>query len=120
LVAPDGTRRTMVLDDATDGKMGWVVAPEAAAHDLCIVQEEVVYSTVPSQHPSAINVLSARAGDLFPVNGIEHAFVPPPATAETNGGTVTKTVLRGYVCSELEGRRLVPYRDRSAPPPAAR
>jgi hypothetical protein len=119
LVAPDGTRRTMVLDDAIDVSRGWVVAPEAAEHDLCIVQQEVVYGAASRNGPK-LEVVSG-AGDLFPVpSGIEDPFVPPPATVETKDGPVTRTVLRGYVCSELEARRLVPYRDRSAPPPAAR
>ena len=113
LIDPSGARRTLTLDDAKDGKRGWVVAPDAAAHDLCIADSEIVYasSTSTARAPES-KLLNAKGGDVLPLtNRHDYTFEAPPKTISTKASEERKRALRGYVCSEIDEDKLVPFRD---------
>jgi hypothetical protein len=92
---------TYTLDPAT--ATGWVVAPHAAADDLCIVAEEVVYGGAagPAEDPRVLNA----SNDLVVLRrGYDDVFQHAPETmAAQSGETPHRWTLRALRCSSLKG-----------------
>lgn len=110
-----GVQQTFTLDEAKDDKRGWVIAPDAAREDLCIVDAETVYSSSSTAREPDAKLLNAEAngGPVLAVHhGFDYVFEPGPTSISSKESEVRKRTLRAYVCSELLEDRLVAYRDR--------
>jgi hypothetical protein len=108
-----GGEQTFALDDATDGKSGWVIAPAARANDMCFVDAETIYGSPIFRRTAEAELLQEQGAATFPVkHTFDLVFEAPPATITTEERSVRKRTLRAYVCSALSEDRVVPYRDR--------
>lgn len=110
-----GGRQTFALDDAADGRSGWVIAPEAEARDLCFVDSEVLYGTAFLGAQQGWEVLKPdpASAAILPVRHVfDHVFEAAPTTIKTDRSSERKRTLRAYVCSELAQNRAVVYRER--------
>jgi hypothetical protein len=95
----DGPATDYTLDPAT--ATGWVVAPDAAAHDLCIVATESVYGD--GAAPAADPKVLSGSDDVVVLHGsYDDFFRAPPKTVQVQSGeTARRWTLRALRCSRL-------------------
>jgi hypothetical protein len=107
LVRSDGETLQFDLDPAHERWGGWLIAPRAADHDLCLFAHAAHYVAWGRPPPDEWTRFDPQF-DVWPVKDvIEYAFVEPPSQVGFQGTERKKTLyaLRARSCREVEPQR---------------
>ncbi|MGC4079591.1 MAG: hypothetical protein QM702_21620 [Rubrivivax sp.] len=109
---PDGHESTYVLDSNTT-RHGWILAPNAREHGLCLTSETWYYGRKPEVNPDDGVLNGTPPGDRLELGqAYGYVFTSPPPTVETKNGSETRSSLRGYLCDALERDERVPFKSK--------